>query len=318
LKVETTAGERFTIGPNGALSLSSPEFVATKLPSGGTQYQIKPRTMAEARRMVAGLKRKHPEIDVDAVLASARAVETYPQGAVGHDLSVGGELAGRSMVKSCLAWAFGCGVDWPACKHAIGYLRSAGSTPCFGYYHDTDLVEGRPMGVPIHCLAVDADPATGLILAYGEYFGFHRFVCLLGEGYDGPTIRKAYAIDPRTGEEFDLRVRTPFSRKDIEDIFDYKPTRPEDMKRAFDANIDPVMLTRMEAAWKRVTSEAIDEAFASCGAKPGEMLTPEQVQKLSRHAAQKVTPFVLQQMRRLPLNIVDASQPKLGVRRGRD
>jgi hypothetical protein len=68
LKVETTAGERLTIGPNGSLSLSSPEFVATPLPSGGTQYQmqyqIKPRTMAEARRIVTDLKRKHPEIEV--------------------------------------------------------------------------------------------------------------------------------------------------------------------------------------------------------------------------------------------------------------
>jgi hypothetical protein len=60
LKVETTAGERLSIGPNGSPSLSSPEFVATPLPSGGTQYQIKPRTMAEARRIVTDLKRKHP------------------------------------------------------------------------------------------------------------------------------------------------------------------------------------------------------------------------------------------------------------------
>jgi hypothetical protein len=97
LKVETTAGERLTIGPNGSLSLSSSEFVATALPSGGTQYQIKPRTMAEARRIVTDLKRKHPEIDVEATLASAQEVETYQQGAVGHNLSIGGELAGRSM-----------------------------------------------------------------------------------------------------------------------------------------------------------------------------------------------------------------------------
>jgi hypothetical protein len=72
-------------------------------------------------------------------------------------------------VKSCLAWAFTCGVDWSACEHAIGYLRSPLNAPCFGYYHDKDLVEGRHTGVPFHCLAVDANPATGLILAYGEF-----------------------------------------------------------------------------------------------------------------------------------------------------
>ena len=132
-------------------------------------------------------------------------VETYPRGAVGHDLSIGGELAGRSMVKSCLALAFANGVDWSACEAALGYLRGQGP-PCFGYYHDTDLIQGRPVGVPLHCLSVEADPATGLILGYGEYFGFHRFVCLLGEGYCGPSIRSTHAIDPRTGAGLDLHA----------------------------------------------------------------------------------------------------------------
>jgi hypothetical protein len=263
LRVETTAGERLTIGPNGSLSLSSPEFVATPLPSGGTQYQIKPRTMAEAaRRIVTDLKRKHPEIDVEATLASAQEVETYPQGAVGHDLSIGGEFAGRSMVKSCLAWAFTCGVDWSACEHAIGYLRSPLNAPCFGYYHDTDLVELRPTGVPLHCLAVDANPTTGLILAYGEFFGFYRFVCLLGEAYEGPAIRKAYAIDPGTGKKLDLTVRITFSREDMEAIYAYKRTRPEDLKRAADAIVGPMMQARMEAAQRQVITKALDEAHA--------------------------------------------------------
>ncbi len=301
LKVETTAGERLSIGPNGALSLSSPEFAATPLPSGRTQYEIKPRTMAEARRIVTGLKRKHPEIDVEAVLASARMVETYPRGAVGHNLSIGGELAGRSMVKSCLAWAFTCGVDWSACKHAISYLRSPLNPPCFGYYHDTDLVERRPTGVPLHCLAVDADPATGLILAYGEFFGFHRFVCLLGEAYEGSVIRKTYAIDPRTGNELDLTVRVVFSREDMEDIFAYKRTKLEDIKSAGDAILGPMMQARTQAAQRQVISKALDEARASCGAKPGETLTPEQRWRFSRIAAEKIGPFLLHQMRGLPI-----------------
>jgi hypothetical protein len=57
-----------------------------------------------------------------------------------------------------------------------------------------------------------------------------------------------------------------------------------------------------DAGWygsraERVVSKAIDEAFASCGAKSGEMLTSEQRRNLFRITAQKVTPFVLHQMR---------------------
>ena len=210
LRVVTTAGERLTIRSKGTLVRSAPVFTRTTLNSGKTQYHIEPRTMDEGRQILADLKRKHPEIDVDATLAEAQMVETYPQGAVGHDLSIGGELAGRSMVKSSLAWAFANGLDWAVCEGAVGYLRDKGAPPCFGYYHDTDLIQGRPVGVPLHCLSVEADAATELILGYGEYFGIHRFVSLLGEGYRGPPIRSTYVIDPRTGAGLDLHVRLPF------------------------------------------------------------------------------------------------------------
>jgi hypothetical protein len=262
--------------------------------------------MEEARKILMDLKRKHPEIDVDATLAAAQMVETYPRGAVGHDLSIGGELAGRSMVKSSLALAFANGVDWAACEGALGYLRDNGAPPCFGYYHDTDLIQGRPVGVPLHCVSVEADAATGLILGYGEYFGFHRFVCLLGKGYRGPAIMGTYAIDPRTGAELDLHVRIPFSRTDIDDIYAYRRTKLEDMKRAADAILGPAMQARMEAEQKRVVSQAVDEAFASCGAKPGEELTAEQKRKLALVAAQKVTPFFLHRMRGLPSDALAA------------
>jgi hypothetical protein len=209
LSVVTGAAERLTIGPNRTLSLSAPGFKALPSPSGGPQYRIEARTMEEAWQRILNLKRKHPQIDVEATLAGAQMVETYPQGRVGHNLSIGGELAGQSMVKSCLAWAFANGVEWALCRNALDYLRGGTDLP-FGYYHDSDLVDGRPAGFPLRCLAIDADPASGLILGYGEYFGFHRFVCLLGEGYRGPEVRGAYALDPRTGAEIHVKVRLPF------------------------------------------------------------------------------------------------------------
>jgi hypothetical protein len=307
LRVETSAGEQLAIGPNGSLSLSSPEFLATPLLSGGTQYRVKARTMAEARRIVKGLKRKHPEIDVDTTLRDAQMVETYPQGAVGHDLSIGGELAGRSMVKSCLVWAVANGLNFTVCMPAIGYLRSSEHVPCFGYYHDNDLIQERPAGTPLHCLSVDANPTTGLLLGYGEFFGFHRFVCLLGEGYEGPAIRSTYAIDPRTGKELDLQVRLPFSREDIEEIYAYRRTKPEDVRRAADAIFGPALQARWESQQKRVVNDAVEQAFAQCGAKPGERLTPEHIRKLSRIAAEKLTPFVLHRMRGLPSDVLAAN-----------
>ena len=75
LRVVTSAGERLTIGPNGTLARSAPVLTRTRSPSGKTHYHVEARTMHEARQILMDLKRKHPEIDVDAILAGAQMVD---------------------------------------------------------------------------------------------------------------------------------------------------------------------------------------------------------------------------------------------------
>jgi len=57
---------------DGTLVRSAPVFMRTASDSGKTQYRIEPRTVDEGRKILMDLKRKHPEIDVDATLAGAR------------------------------------------------------------------------------------------------------------------------------------------------------------------------------------------------------------------------------------------------------
>lgn len=298
LPVTTTAGERITIGPGGKLSLSEPVFDSTPTSDGKTFYRLIARTMAEARTMVGWLKRKHPEIDVEAVLAQAQAAQSYPEGAVCHDLSIGGERAGRSIVKSCLALAFDSGIPLAFCGLSIGYLLRSEAEPPFGFYQERDLVTGRVAGTPLHCLAVKADPVSGLVLAYAEFFGCHRIVACLGERYSGPFIERVYALDPRDGKVLDLRVDLPFERSDLRDIYDYKCIAPADQERAMDAVIGPAIRRSREAERNRVMRDAWEGALTACGAKPGDDLTDELRGRIARSIAERVTPFVLHQITR--------------------
>ncbi len=106
-----------------------------------------------------------------------------------------------------------------------------------------------------------------------------------------------------------MTVRLPFLRADIDDIYAYKRTKLDDLKRAADAILGPAMQARHEAKRARVASKAIDDAFATCGASPGEMLTEAQRQKLFLSIAQKIAPFVLHQMKGMPPNLVPAASP---------
>jgi hypothetical protein len=116
-------------------------------------------------------------------------------------------------------------------------------------------------------------------------------------------------LDPRTGAEIDVTVRLPFLRADIDDIYAYKRTKLDDLKRAADAILGPAMQARHEAERARVACKAIDEAFATCGASPGEMVTEAQRRKLLLSIAQKIAPFVLHQMKGMPPILVPVASP---------
>jgi hypothetical protein len=299
LKVVTTAGERLTIGPAGKLAPTDPVFKKKPIAAGGFQYHVSARSMEEARQILTGLKRKHPEIDIEATLEQAEAVETYAQGAVKHDLSIGGPLAGRSIVKSCLAMAFANGIEWTRCGAAIQYLREDHAAPCFGYFSERDLLSRRATGVPLHCLAVRADSQSGLILAYAEYFGVHRAVACLGEGYRGTLVHEVYALDPRTGTELNVDVELPFSRADIGEIYAYKRVSAAAFEQAASAVIGPALANQAATEQQRVLNNAVKEAFETCGAQPGEMLTEKHLRRISHTVAAKLAPLIIQRARPL-------------------
>jgi hypothetical protein len=297
LPIVTTAGEKLTIMPGGGFTPTAPSF-SEEPTSSGAKIQISARSMKEAKIMLAGLQRKYPSINVDQLLTDAQIVDEYPKGMVHHQFEFGGEVSGRSIVKSALAMAHISGIPASACGDALSYLRDMSAKPCFGYYYSEDLVIERPREVPLHCVAVSADPDTGLILGYAEYFGVQRVVICLGRNYTGERLSGNYAIDPRSAERINMSVRLDFQETDIEDIYSYKMIPDGAIAAAF-ANVVPANMERQfEAERNRVAKAAVEYAFENCGAKSGEILREEQLRKLSGLIAEKMTPFFLHNMSR--------------------
>ena len=135
MAVTTTAGEAFLLGPSGVLDMARPEITRTATPQG-ENIQVVVGSMRVARQVLEGERRKNPAIDVDATLATAQVKRSYAQGVVRLDLGFGGELAGRSLVKSALALAHDAGhllisaaTHWATCARPTASPASATITP---------------------------------------------------------------------------------------------------------------------------------------------------------------------------------------------
>ena len=298
LAVATTAGEKLTIQSDGSLRLTDPKFskIETKQ---GTAISFTARDEKEARAMLTGLKKKHPDLDVEALLARAERVSTYPEGWFHHNFTFGGTEGGRSMVKTAAAFARHLGVSTTACDLAAAYLRDEKVEPPFGYYSIADLVENRPVGVPLHCVAISGNPQASLLLGYVEYFGAVRIVTCLSENYIGPALNGSYAVDPTTGSVLDLKVALPFDRAELQAIYNYERAPLQDYKAALEAVLGPALQRQQQEGQNQAIADAVEYAFANCGAKPGDELTPEQKLRLAGLVAERLTPYLLQRMVRI-------------------
>jgi hypothetical protein len=291
-RVTTTAGEKLLIKSDGGLTLAEPSYTTVET-ADGLAIQMTARTMREARKMLAGAKRKFPNLDIGAILASAEVQSAYPDGMIHHQINFGGEVSGRSIVKTALALAHYAGIPWDRCQDAINYLRHPTAEPCFGYYQVTDLIENRPEDTALHCVCVVADPVTGMVLAYLEYFGVQKIVACLGRSYSGPSVTSTYAIDPRTGAKLDLAIKLAFTPAEIQAIYDHKMLREGAMEEAFRKIMPGALQRQFESERERVIKSATEYAFANCGAKEGEILTEEHVAKLADLMMEKLEPWLV-------------------------
>jgi hypothetical protein len=295
LQVKTTTGENFTIKPDGNYVLNNPSYSEIKT-SDGVKINLSARSIEEAEIMLKGVQRKYPEIEIEQVLKDAKVSSTYPTGMIHHSLNLGGEVSGRSIVKSALALAHYSGISLELCKDAIQYLRDIDAPACFGYYFATDIISNRPSEIPLHCVSVKANPDSGLILGYVEYFGVQRIVVCLGSGYSGDHVQATYSLDPRTGNELNLSVLLNFTQIDIDAIYRYEMIPDGSIESAYHAVIPAALEKKSDSKKDKVFTEAIQYAFENCGAMYGDILNEDQTKKLSELIMERLTPYIIQNL----------------------
>ena len=242
--------------------------------------------------MLSGLKKKHPQIDVDELMKQAEPVQEYSNEPYAISLSVGGALAGRSMVKSCLAMVHDAGLTTDQCEEAKHYLLKE-ERPCFGFYTKRDLVRNRPEKTFFHCVHVRGDPERRQILAYVEYFGCLRFVAWLSMNYEGCAFSHCYAVNPVTGKELDLDIVLDINPADLAEIDDGGKVDYDEVARALGVLVGAWKEMDVDRARTGAIDDAITFACAECGIREEDILSDEQAAQFARVVSGRMTPYLV-------------------------
>jgi len=294
---ETTAGDRLNLNVDGSMAIEKPMYseISSKV-DDNIRINITARDINEAKRMLKGVKRKYPQVDTDNILDNLKVQSYYCPDMLKFDMSFGGQEAGRSVVKSALALAVSSGISTESCIEATNYLNNKDSEACFGYFYESDLIKCRPEGLPFHCVSIKGCNETKQVIAYIEYFGIYRVVLCLGSSYDGEYISRTYTINPMTSEELDLVVELNLTNTEIRGAYDYNKIPNGSVEEACGKVISTGMKASYEKEQNRVVDKVVQNAFENCGAKEGEMLTHEHINKITGSVWEGLEPFILHQM----------------------
>ena len=291
VEVVTASGRRARKQPDGRLSF--PRSKPSITPKGeGVEIRIQATTRAEAEKTLRGLKRKYPKLDVEAALAGVDENDAYLSEPVKAEFNFGGTLSGRSVVKSALTLAVSEGIDARICDLALRYLQNENGDPPFGYYYRRDLVTNRPQDRIFHCVAIKGDPVTRKLNGYVELFSIYRMVIGLSDRYAGPAIAASYSIDPTVGDVLNLNVDLTFTDDELRSALaneeDYSPRLHE----ACDTVMGIAQHLSFERELQRASARAYKGAIATLGLTPGQEMTTEIAQALSREITKRMVPFL--------------------------
>ena len=241
--------------------------------------------------MLEGLRRGHPQIDVDEALGKVRGVATYSNIPMGLTVDVSGPYTDRSIVKSAMVLACEAGLKPSHCDMAIEYLRNEGTEydeDGFWHYYQEDLVKNREVGLPLHCVHITASPSSGLLLAYVEYYGVVRRVLCLSNGYSGKPICRTYCVNPVNGQELsDIAV-------DLGDsIFDVVKTQTREGLDAGLLNaVNQIMKSGTQLSRCRTIARHSLECMKEYCEKNGLVMNGQDQQHLEEKIAQRLIPLI--------------------------
>ncbi|PLR48670.1 hypothetical protein CYR40_05760 [Chimaeribacter arupi] len=294
---KTVSGESYLIRSDGRMTISkpTPPKIIYDLDSGVKKITFSARDKDEAKRMLTGLKKKHPSLSIDDAMNSLETVETYLDGDPIHfEGSFGGKNAGKSIIKTLLAFGFYKGISHEMMNLAKDFIRDD-AEPCYGFYYDKkDIVTNRSFTKPAHVLAIQSFPERNKVIGYIEYFGVLRIVACLSDSYKGDEFKHSYYVYPENWDNGQIDFDLSLSDNDISEAYSYNKYSPEVLKASiafFLSHVNSKDEAREEQRVLQRAEKIITENF-----KPD--ATEQEIWGIAKAVTDSLAPYILNQVKK--------------------
>lgn len=293
--IQTHEDELYDMGPGGKPVLKKPVVHHEKLESGVVKVEMKARSMEEAKRILKGLKKTYPVLDVEEALKTAKPQKKYLGKRIGMEMKIDGPRIFPSVTKSVLEFYLLRGGERSQIVSLIPYVMGEAESDCCWYYYPPQpLVEKQEREI-FHVLYVVGDPKEQILYGYMELFGILQCMVCLNDHYTGADFCESYGYDVVKAEEIKLDIKARYSKEELQHILKDRPAEwTQDLfnhMRIFLKKADDIV---RETVRDKMLDRAIENSFKKH--PEGIPITEEMMQEFLGELEKELIPWYVSRM----------------------
>lgn len=216
--LKTKDGTVYNIVDGSYPVLAKPQIIE-KDENGEVKLTITARNEKELISVINGMKRKHPELDLDSAKKKFELKNEYLNESLHHEITIGGELAFQSIAKTAVNYYILTQKDTEHVKHLFPYLKDLDKLDIVKHFHPIKPIYKKESNEIIHLIHLYGNRKSRQLYCFIEFFSAFSFFVLLSDSYEGKNISCSYSYDILKSKEVTKNVTLKLKPNDINEIF---------------------------------------------------------------------------------------------------
>lgn len=197
------------IEPGGKMKLSRAyheidgEFIHIEAPS-----------IADAKRVLLGIKRKYPHLDIDKALESAETKKDRSAKAI-ISMDFGGNDVARAFCKMAVNFFLHNGGDLNEVQHLLPFIEGKVDEAEVYYFYPRTEIFRKGKEEILHSLILEGDKERKQLYVIIELFNEFKMVVFLSKDYQGEDLYESYHYNLVTNEIVDYGIQFSVNTRDL-------------------------------------------------------------------------------------------------------
>lgn len=285
---KTDSGEEIHLLAGGKPIYGKPTVESTK---NGNEVvlNIKARSKKELRKILKGLNRKYPQIDIDNIIENSDLETSYLNEPIKITQTIGGDKALNGITKTALNYGVYINKDYEPFKKVIEILKKVEKNLLCKHFYPKNLYRKERQEI-CHIIHVQSDKRNKNIVAYVEFFSSYSFIILLSDSYIGKKIKSTYCYDLKRKKELKKEINLKITSEEFEKLPTISPDHYPLITEKMDRIVQIGLKEQDKDAISNLTSRCVDEILVKkYGNEP--VITERMINELSNLLATEYVKF---------------------------